>query len=266
MERRRFLATSLAASAATLASRAGAQSAGQSTPGTASRQFYQLRRYLLQSGPQPGLLENYLADALIPAIQKRGMGPVGAFSVVFGPETPTVHVLIPANSAEDAATLELQLGNDEQYTKRAEPFLAAPASAPAFVRMDTELLAAFEGWPRLTPPSLHGKRIFQLRTYESPSIRDHVAKVKMFNSGEFDIFEKAGCRPVFFADRLMGSRMPSLTYMLAFEDQAALEKGWDAFSHAPAWKKLQADPQFAYEPIVSNITSLVLKPLASSQI
>lgn len=266
MHRRKFLAASLAASAATLAPRAGAQSTTQPTAATGPRQFYQLRRYLLQSGPQSGLLENYLSNALIPAVKKRGMGPVGAFSVVFGPQTPTVYVLIPANSAEEAATLELQLGNDEEYKKAGEPFLAAPASTPAFVRMETELLAAFEGWPRLTPPALHGKRIFQLRTYESPSIRDHIAKVKMFNSGEFDIFEKSGCNPVFFADRLMGSRMPSLTYMLAFEDQAALEKGWDAFSQAPAWKKLQADPQFAFEPIVSNITSLVLNPLACSQI
>lgn len=266
MERRKFIAASLAASAASLASRAGAQNANQTPAATGARQFYQFRRYLLQSGPQSGLLEKYIAGALIPAVKRLGMGPVGAFSVVFGPETPTVYVLIPANSAQEAATLELELGKDEEYMKNGEPFLAAPAISPAFVRMETELLAAFEGWPRLTPPDLQGKRIFQLRTYESPSIRDHIAKVKMFNSGEFDIFEKAGCRPVFFADRLMGSRMPSLTYMLAFEDQAGLEKGWDAFSHAPAWKKLQADPQFAFEPIVSNITSLVLRPLASSQI
>lgn len=265
MKRREFLAASIAASAAGLAPRLTAQTAAEEKT-AAPRQFYQLRRYLLQSGPQQGVLEKYLADALIPAVTRRGMGPVGAFRVVFGPETPTIYVLIPANSAQEAATLELELGKDEEYRKLGEPFLAAPASSPAFVRMETELLAAFEGWPKLTPPDLHGKRIFQLRTYESPSIRDHIAKVKMFNSGEFDIFQKAGCRPVFFSDRLMGSRMPSLTYMLCFEDQAALEKGWNAFSSAPEWKKLEADPQFAFEPIVSNITNLVLSPLSCSQI
>ena len=46
MHRRKFLATSLAASAATLAPRAGAQSTTQTTTGTGPRQFYQLRREL----------------------------------------------------------------------------------------------------------------------------------------------------------------------------------------------------------------------------
>ena len=41
-------------------------------------------------------------------------------------------------------------------------------------------------------------------------------KVEMFHSGEFEIFKNAGCNPVFFANALAGSRLPSLTYMLSF--------------------------------------------------
>ncbi len=262
MKRRQFIAASLAASAATLTRNAGAQEQAGTAHG---REFYQLRKYLLQNGPQVALTEKYIGEALIPALARRGMGPVGAFRVDLGPETPTIYVLIPAGTPGEAATLELSLAGDSTYMKAAEPFLTAPASSPAFVRMETTLLAAFEGWPRITPPELHGKRIFQLRTYESPSLHDHVVKVRMFHSGEFEIFKAAGCRPVFFGDTLIGTRMPSLPYMLAFENQAELETCWSAFSNAPAWKKLSADPRFAYEPTVSNITNLVLSPLSSSQ-
>ena len=109
--------------------------------------------------------------------------------------------------------------------KAAEPFWNAPATAPAFLRMESSLLAAFEGWPRLTPPAAtatKSKRIFQLRTYESPSDAAHVRKVEMFHKGEFEIFQKAGCHPVFFSDTLIGSRLPSLTYMLSFDESGGI--------------------------------------------
>ena len=260
MERRKFLAASLAASAATLTRSAAARETAK------AREFYQLRRYRLQTGPQVALTEKYIGEALIPALAKRGRGPVGAFRVDIGPETPTLYVLIPAGNAGEAATIEIELAADAEYMKAAEPFLSAPASAPAFVRMEGELLVAFEGWPRITAPQPQGKRIFQQRTYESPSLHDHAMKVQMFHSGEFDIFKAAGFRPVFFGDRLLGTRMPSLTYMLAFNDLADLTACWDKFRADPAWKKLSTDPRFAYEPIVSNITNLILSPLSSSQI
>jgi hypothetical protein len=47
----------------------------------------------------------------------------------------------------------------------------------------------------------------------------------MFRHGEFGIFAKAGAAGVFYADALIGPRLPSLTYMLSFPDVAALEAG-----------------------------------------
>jgi len=88
----------------------------------------------------------------------------------------------------------------------------------------------------------------------------------MFHSGEFEIFKNAGFQPVFFGDTLIGQRMPSLTYMLSFADLADLDAKWGVFRNDPAWKKLSADPRFAFEAIVNNITNLVLSPLPASQI
>lgn len=266
MERRSFLAAGLAAGVAMATEGVQAQSApGQSGPGR-GREFYQLRRYLLTSGPQTALTEKYISEALVPALARKGMGPVGAFRLEIGPETPAFYVLIPAESAGAAATLEMDLAADDAYQKAAEPFATAAATSPAFVRMDATLLAAFEGWPRVVLPELKGKRIVQLRTYESPSVRDHVVKVQMFHAGEFDIFRAAGFRPVFFGDTLVGARMPSLTYMLAFTDLAEMDAAWGRFRDDAAWKKLSADPRFAFEQTVSNITNLVLSPLGVSQI
>jgi len=228
-----------------------------------------VRRYLLQQGPQTKLAEAFFSDALIPALTRLGLGPIGAFRLDFGPETPAFYLLIPGSSVEALAELDLRLAQDAAFMKSADPFWSAPATAPAFQRVESSLLAAFEGWPKLTPPpssATKSKRIFQLRTYESPSNADHVRKVEMFHSGEFDIFVKAGCRPVFFGDTLIGSRMPNLTYMLSFTDAAELDARWDLFRNDPAWKKLSTSPRYTADQLVTNITNLTLSPLACSQI
>jgi hypothetical protein len=264
MERRKFLAASIAASAVAVAGNAAAET---SSPRTG--EFYQIRRYALQSGPQTKLTESYFSDALIPALARLGMGPVGAFRVDIGPHTPTFYLLIPGSSADILAGLDLHLGQDTEFLKAAEPFWNATAAAPAFQRVESSLLSAFPGWPKLTPPASaanKGKRIFQLRTYESPSNGAHVRKVEMFHSGEFEIFLNCGFHPVFFADTLVGSRLPNLTYMLSFADAAEMEAKWQLFGNDPAWKKLSASPRFSYDQIVTNIDNLVLSPLGCSQI
>lgn len=263
MQRRQFLAASLATTSLALMGAAAEKST------TRSREFYQIRRYRLQNGPQTKLTESYFRDALIPALNRMGMDPIGAFSLQIGPETPTFYLLIPSNSVEALATLDLHLEQDSEFLKLAEPFWNAPAATPAFLRIESSLLAAFTGWPRLTPPeasATKAKRIFQLRTYESATDRDHVRKVEMFHSGEFEVFLKAGCHPLFFGDTLIGPRMPNLTYMLSFADMEELDKCWHAFSSDPAWKKLSASPRFGFEPIVSKVSNQVLAPLAASQI
>jgi NIPSNAP len=279
LDRRRFLASSVAASGLVFTSdmltkevfaRDGlSREGGAEAPAAQGREYYQLRRYQLQSGAEPKLVESYFSDALIPAAGRMGLGPVGAFRLEYGPETPAYYLLLTGRAVEDLAMLDLRLAQDATFLKAAEPFWNAPAATPAYVRMESSLMAAFEGWPRLTPPAssaTKGKRIFQLRTYESPSDQDHVRKVEMFHKGEFEIFVKAGAHPVFFGDTLVGARMPNLTYMLSFAGMPEMEAAWAAFRDAPAWKALSAMPRYAYEAIVSNITNLLLSPLECSQV
>jgi hypothetical protein len=264
MERRQFLTASIATSAFAIAGDGAAQA-----PAAGSREFYQLRRYNLQQGPQTKATESYFGDALIPALTRMGLGPIGAFKLDIGQDTPADYLLIPGTSVEALAELDLRLAKDADFMKAAEPFWNATAAAPAFQRVETSLLAAFEGWPKVTPPAsaaTKGKRIFQLRTYESASNGGHVRKVEMFHSGEFEIFLKAGFHPVFFGDALFATRMPNLTYMLSFADTAELEAKWDAFRNAPEWKKLSTSPRYASDQLVTNINNLMLSPLACSQI
>ena len=264
MDRRKFLAASMASSALAVAGKSAAES-----PASGAREYYQLRRYSLLSGPQTKLTESFFAHALIPALSRLGLGPVGAFRLEIGPDTPATYLLIPGPSIDVLAELDLRLAQDASFLKAADPFWNSTAAAPAFQRVDIALLSAFTGWPNVTPPAAaatKGKRIFQLRTYESPSNGDHVRKVEMFHSGEFEIFLNAGFHPVFFGDTLLGSRLPNLTYMLSFTDQGELDAKWNVFRNDPAWKKLSTSPRYSSDQLVTSITNLILSPLDCSQI
>jgi hypothetical protein len=264
LQRRDFLTSSLATAALALTP---GEAPAQATAGK-GREYYELRKYQLES-PQTKLLQSYLADALIPALNRLGFNPIGVFNLDIGPETPTVYLLIPSTSLESLVTSDLLLAKDEEFMKAAAPFWNAPASSPPFTRIESSLMIAFEGWPRLVvPPATaeHGKRIFQLRTYESPSYQDHVRKVEMFHHGEFEVFKRSGFWQVFFGDTLIGPRLPQLTYMLSYPALSDMDPMWDAFRNDPQWKKLSADPRYSFEPTVSDISNLVLRPASFSQI
>ncbi len=264
MKRRSFLQGGAMAGAAAVLSGGEGMAVQSSVADPASsatktqREFYLLRRYRLVRAQAAGC-DAYLEKAMLPALQRLGFRDVGAFGLEYGPATPTTYLLL--RHADPARLVQLQAGlqRDAEFVSLAAPFLSAPAAQPAFDRVDDTLLEAFAGKPLLQVPA-KGKRVFQLRTYQSPSMADHLRKVEMFHSGEFEIFAQCGMPAVFYSSTITGEDMPSLTYMLRFDSLADLEAGWSRFRVNPAWKSLSASPRFAGEDLVSRITNLVLSP------
>ena len=272
MQRRDFLTSTLGATlVAAAGNSAGAAGQGQGAAATkAAPEFYVWRQYILKTGTQPRRLAEFLQDAAIPALNRLGHTPIGVFEVTFGLPTPTVFVLTPSSSLESLLAIEAGLERDDVFMKAAGPYLDAPAADPVYMRQELSLLTAFPNVPRIEIPAAtaaKGPRLFELRTYESHNERAHRAKVRMFAElGEVDIFRKVGLTPVFFGRTVVGPRMPSLMYMLVHENMAGREKSWDGFRTSPEWKALSSTPGYADAEIVSNITTVFLRPAAYSQI
>ena len=267
MERRQFLSSFIGTGlAAVSAGATGQERAAQA----ASPECYVWRRYIVRNGTQPRRLADFLQNAAIPALNRLGHKPIGVFEVVAGVPSPTVFVLTPLASADALTTLDTSLDRDEAFVRAAAPYLDALAADPVYVRQEVSLLGAFPNVPRVEVPAAtasKGPRLFELRTYESHNERAHRAKMRMFTEmGEVDIFRRVGLTPVFFSHTLAGPRMPSLTYMLVHENMAGREKSWDGFRNDPAWKKLASTPGYSDAEIVSNITTVYLRPAAYSQI
>lgn len=214
-------------------------------------------------------MDDHLREAAVPALNRAGIRPIGVFHGLVGPENPAVYVLVPYPSFDAMASVHQHLARDEEYQRRAADYLKASAAQPAFQRLETWLLEAFETAPHVeVPPSAaEGRpRIFELRTYENPSEKANLAKLKMFNTAEIAIFRRTGLRPVFFGNRIMGSRMPCLTYMLTFDNLAQREKNWAIFGSDPEWLKLRSTPGYTDAEIITNISNIFLAPAPYSQI
>ncbi len=261
MKRRHWLAASAFAGLSALgASRS--DSAAQRSP----RQFYSLKRYQLRNGPQQKLVDDFLREAAVPALNRAGARPVGVLYGIVGPENPSVYVLVPHPSLEAFATIDAKLSQDAEFRERGAAYFDAPATHPAYVRFEISLLEAFESFPRIEAPPTNEKRIFELRTYENPSEKANLTKLQMFNTAEISIFRHNGFRPVFFGNTLFGDRMPKLTYMLTFRDLEERQARWTAFGADPAWKKLSTTRGYTDPEIITNITNSFLNPAPYSQI
>ena len=248
-----------------------AVAAGQTTSASdTGPSVYEWRQYSMRTGTESRRLDDYLQNALLPALNRLGHTPIGVFQVTFGLPTPTTFVLTPFPSMAALGARDAKLDADEAYGKAGAAYLDAAAADPAYVRQEVSILTAFPQFPRIVVPAAtatKGPRIFELRTYESPSEKAHRAKVKMFaEMGEIEIFKRVGLTPVFFARTVAGPRMPSLVYMLTHENLAARDKNWAAFGPDPEWRKLAQTPGFTDPEIVSNITDVLLRPTAYSQI
>jgi NIPSNAP/TAT (twin-arginine translocation) pathway signal sequence len=232
-----------------------------------ARTYQELRAYRLKPGVSHTLLDGYLEKALIPALNKRGVQNVGVFTEPAAKDGPAVWTLIQHRSLDAMSAINDAINADPAVLAAGAEYLRVGKADAAFDRIDTWLLIAFAGLPRLMVPALTREkkaRIFELRIYESFSEVTALKKVAMFNAGEIEVMQQVGLSPVFYGQALVGRDLPQLSYMLCSPDRATHDTNWKAFLDHPVWKRLLADPQYA--DTVSKITSRFLEPTPYSQL
>jgi hypothetical protein len=229
-------------------------------------EYYELRVYNLKSPEQQKLVEDFLKDTAIPALNHLGVKHVGVFTEM-KPESQTrLFVLVQFNSLAHFSVVTDSFAVDTELQAKGAAYLNAPAAAPAYERIESSLLKAFIHMPHLEAPE-NKARIFELRQYQSATEAAGKKKIEMFNDqGEIDVFKRLGFKPVFWGETVIGPQRPNLTYMITFDDLDAKNAHWKAFGSDPQWKKISAIPEYADALLVNKITSTMLVPTAYSQI
>lgn len=236
---------------------------------SAAPQCYEVRTYLVESAAGEAALDRYLSGALLPALERWGVGPVGALATAPQDENPQrrVVLVVPLKSPGQLVEIRAALAADEAYQAAASEFFHRGGEQRAYTRVISEVTIAMDSMKTLhVPPGTleNRERIYELRTYESPTEGLLERKVEMFNSGELAIFLQCGIQPVFLSETLVGPQMPSLTYLSVYPSDAERLQAWETFRAHPDWKALSSEAKYA--GTVSRIDKYVLVAKPYSQL
>ncbi|EON76626.1 putative protein-signal peptide prediction [Lunatimonas lonarensis] len=208
------------------------------------RDLYELRIYHIESEAQERVIDNYLKNAFLPAAHRHGIKQVGVFKPIASQADAgkKIYVFIPYANSKSYFSLPGKLAKDQTYQAAGREYIQAAHDQAPYKRMEVALMQAFTGAPRFKASGVSGPkkdRIYELRSYEAATERLYQQKVKMFNSGEIDIFDKLKFNAVFYAETLAGANMPNLMYMTTFENMEKRNAGWDAFRVDPDWEAMK---------------------------
>ena len=252
MERRSFLKKSALVTGAAIS----ASSLSASPAPAVEKDIYELKVVHLKGGGGRNALKKYYTGAVIPFLNKRG-AKVMAFNEYSLEEPPVMYILHAHKSMADYYEATLAMRTDPGFLEAAKEYTQIPSDNPVYDRIETFLLEAFDGFPRLNEPVKNGGML-EMRIYESYSEDAGIRKVKMFNNGEIQLFKNLGFHPLLFSQHLAGQYMPALTYMLWFNDMEEREALWAKFGSSPAWKEMSSKEEYANT--VSRIHKKFLLP------
>lgn len=229
-----------------------------------SREFYQLKTYYFDTNEQEAKTDEYLRNSFIPALHRQKIKDIGVFKPQHS-ETDTTRrivLLIPYESLEQYIGLTKVLEKDTAYLVSGGNYINVSYENPPYNRIESVLMRAFENMPKMFAPEYEvpkSDRIYELRSYESPTEEYYKRKVAMFNEGgEIALFNRLGFNAIFYAEVLSGPNMPNLMYMTTFENMETRDALWKAFFDSPEWKKLLTIPK--YENTVSHADIYFLYP------
>ena len=209
-----------------------------------ANEIYEITVYHFSDPKQEITLDTYLQTAYLPALHRNGKQNIGVFKPVANDTArdKLVYVIVTFKSVSETQALQSALLKDASYQDAGKEYLTASYQNPPYARMEKIWVSAFRLAPQMTLPKLTGPkndRIYELRSYESPTENYYKSKVKMFNEGgEIDVFSRLKFNAVFYGDVIAGCRMPNLMYLTSFENMAERDAHWKSFTDDAQVKQL----------------------------
>jgi NIPSNAP len=236
----------------------GASALGRSATESGKMRFYVLEQMFLRNGSQLPRLHEFASGMLLPALNRLHSGPKLYLEALVAPHMPQFAALYGFESLDDIRRLHAKTADDAELMKQSDAFESGP-EAPFESQTNTLIEAADYSPEMLAAEPNAAPRLFELRTYHSPTWRQLKALHERFSGSEVKIFHRSGIHPVLYGTTLFGADMPNLTYVIPFENLAAREKAWGAFGADPEWVKVRKESIEKHGQISSVIRISIYK-------
>jgi hypothetical protein len=242
----------------------GAVAGASANPNQKTR-FYTLETFFMKNGDQTARLNDFLSNGYLPAAQKVHAGPKLVLQALIAAHMPQFALILGFSTAPEMMSLYTKLHEQEGYNEALARWESGPN--PPYERASLTLLEAadYSSEIRIAEPA-KTPRLFELRVYHSPTWRQLKALHERFAGPEIQIFHRSGIHPLFYTSTVFGPDMPNLTYLIPFDDLAAREKAWNAFTADPEWPKVRQASVEKHGEITSVIQISLFRATAYSPI
>jgi hypothetical protein len=191
-----------------------------------------------------------LKKTFLPYLHQNGIEKVGVFAPLDN-DTATdkrLYVWVPFKNIQKLDELDQKIEALDPMGNAAIIHLENADGSLPYTRIEKIITRAFKFQPQyVTKSSLtkSSSRVYEYRSYESPTEAMHLKKVHMFNEGgEVTLFESLNFNAIFYSKVIAGSSMPNLIYMTSFNSMEDRNAHWKSFGEAPLWKKISAAPEY----------------------
>lgn len=216
-----------------------------------TREFYLIQIYHCSSNQQIQRIDTYLQNTYLPYLHQSGIEKVGVFAPIANDTAADkkLYVWIPMRSLNVLDKLDRGIEQLDPFGKNEIIDLENADSSLPYTRIERIVTKSFIYQPRFEKNSSLTKspdRIYEYRSYESPTENAHLRKVHMFNEGgEVTLFKRLNFNAIFYAKAIVGDRMPNLIYMTSFNNMADRDAHWKAFGASPEWQSISNMPKYA---------------------
>jgi hypothetical protein len=231
-----------------------------------AKEIYEVRIYTMKNMQQVAAVDMFLKDVYLPTLHQSGIKNVGVFKVI-GIDTAVakkIYVISAYSSLDKWQKINSYVTTNKNVLAASSSFVNAAADKAPYERMELILTEAFPKHPLLEVPVLKSakeQRVYELRSYESPTEHLYERKVTMFNAGdEVGLFKRLNFNAIFYSSVIAGPKMPNLMYMISFENMADHDDHWKQFVNDWQWKKISTMPEYENKVSVSHIDSILMHP------
>lgn len=243
----------------------GVTAAGAAGAAEAKTRHYTIESFLMKNGGQTARLHEFLSKGYLTAARKAHTGPKMFLDALVAPHMPQTMAILGFQSAAEALDLRRKLHAQPGYDEALAKWEADPEQP--YEKASLTLLEAADYSPEITEsPADAPPRVFELRVYHSQTWRQLKALHERFSGPETRIFHRCGIHPVFYATTVYGANMPNLTYLMPFENLAAREKAWAAFSADAEWQKVRRESLEKHGQIANVIEISLYRATAYSPV
>jgi len=218
---------------------------------TNAREYYLIQIYHCTSNQKIKGVDTYLQNTYLPYLHKSGIKKVGVFAPIVNDTAADkkLYVWIPMQTIDVLDKLDQGIEKLDPFAKNEIVDLENADSSLPYTRIERIVTKSFKYQTQYEKNSSLTKspdRIYEYRSYESPTENAHLRKVHMFNEGgEITLFKRLNFNAIFYSKAIVGDRLPNLIYITSFNNMADRDDHWKAFSASPEWQSISNMPKYA---------------------